>query len=156
MTDETSALIANTFREAIDILDETEPAVREAIESGLMRSNPHRFDRFVGPTTTEVNAIRLRAFRRIYVTMASFLPPYKDIDLDRTIRAIAAREQKSVHMHILRAAMAGLSNTDTAHVIIGSRRLNGVNGLTEQTRRCFSRLGREYLQRRRANMGSLT
>lgn len=45
-----------------------------------------------------------------------------------------------------------LDNTDIAHSVIGSRRNNGVEGVTEITRQHILRLARGYLRKRKSRM----
>lgn len=67
-------------------------------------------------------------------------------------RALAGHELT----HIEKAIKAGLTaqddNTAIAHRVIGSRRHNGVNGVTEITRQHILRLGRGYLRKRKTRM----
>jgi hypothetical protein len=51
---------------------------------------------------------------------------------------------------------AGDDHTDLAHRVIGSRDLNGVNGVTEYTRQHISRLGRGLLHKRSRMAGAST
>jgi len=61
----------------------------------------------------------------------------------------AHREAALVHTALSVGLTAGEENTDIAHRVIGSRRNNGVEGVTEMTRRHLYALGRSYLHERK-------
>jgi hypothetical protein len=68
---------------------------------------------------------------------------------------ITAHEAARITSEIKIGISAGESNTDIAHRIIGSARLNGGNGATEITRQQILRLGKGYLRRRKTRMGEV-
>lgn len=65
---------------------------------------------------------------------------------------IAAQDAERIHTAISVGLTAGEDNTDIAHRVIGSRRLNGVNGATEITRQHILRLGKGLLHERKTRM----
>lgn len=67
-------------------------------------------------------------------------------------RSIAAQDAKRIHTAISVGLTAGEDNTDIAHRVIGSRRTNGSNGMTEITRQHILHLGRGLLHRRKTRM----
>lgn len=62
---------------------------------------------------------------------------------------IANHEAMLVHSAVSIGLTSGDENTDIAHRVIGSRRNNGCEGVTEMTRRLIMRLGRGYLHERK-------
>lgn len=68
-------------------------------------------------------------------------------------RGLHANELRIMEMAIRSGIDAGMSNTDVAHNVIGSRRYNGSNGVTEITRQHILRLAKGYLQKRKSRMG---
>jgi hypothetical protein len=69
-------------------------------------------------------------------------------------RNFAASDAERIHTAISVGLTAGEDNTDIAHRVIGSRRLNGVNGATEITRQHILRLGKGLLHKRKARMAA--
>jgi len=67
-------------------------------------------------------------------------------------RDIAAQDAQRIHTAISVGLTAGEDNTDIAHRVIGSRRLNGSNGATEITRQHILHLGRGLLHKRKSRM----
>jgi hypothetical protein len=67
-------------------------------------------------------------------------------------RAIAAQDANRIHTAISVGLTAGEDNTDIAHRVVGSRRLNGANGMTEITRQHIFRLGKGLLHKRKSRM----
>ncbi len=67
-------------------------------------------------------------------------------------RRIAADDAKRIHSALSVGLTAGEDNTDIAHRVIGSRRLNGSNGATEITRQHIFRLGRGLLHKRKSHL----
>jgi len=65
---------------------------------------------------------------------------------------IAAQDAQRIHSALSVGLTAGEDNTDIAHRVIGSRRLNGSNGATEITRQHIFSLGRGLLHKRKARM----
>lgn len=65
---------------------------------------------------------------------------------------IAAQDAERIHTAIGVGLTAGEDNTDIAHRVIGSRRMNGVNGATEVTRQHVIRLGKGLLHYRKSRM----
>ena len=65
---------------------------------------------------------------------------------------IAAQDAQRIHSAISVGLTAGEDNTDIAHRVIGSRRLNGSNGATEITRQHIFSLGRGLLHKRKFRM----
>lgn len=68
-------------------------------------------------------------------------------------RAIAQQDAHRIATAISVGLTAGLDNTDIAHSVIGSRRNNGADGVTEITRQHIYRLGHGLLQKRKSRMG---
>lgn len=67
-------------------------------------------------------------------------------------RLLHAHEAALTHSAISIGLTAGLENTDIAHRVIGSRRNNGSEGVTEITRQHILRLGRGLLHKRKSRM----
>lgn len=67
-------------------------------------------------------------------------------------RAVIADETARIETTMRFGFTAGDSNTDLAHRVIGSRRLNGANGATAITRQHIIRLGRGLLYNRKSRM----
>jgi hypothetical protein len=67
-------------------------------------------------------------------------------------RSLITNEMRTVEMAIRSGLQSGMSNSDIAHLVIGSRKLNGVNGVTELTRQHILRLAKGYL-RAKSRMG---
>lgn len=67
-------------------------------------------------------------------------------------KAISDHDAVRIHSAISVGLTAGLENTDIAHRVIGSQRLNGVDGATEITRQHIIRLGRGLLRKRKSRM----
>lgn len=65
---------------------------------------------------------------------------------------IAQQDAARIHTALSVGLTAGDDNTDIAHRVIGSRRLNGTNGMTEVTRQHILSLGRGLLQKRKRRM----
>jgi hypothetical protein len=77
--------------------------------------------------------------------------------LDAWARKIATDDAHRIYTAISTGLTAGEENTDIAHRVVGSRRLNGSNGATEVTRQHLIRLGRALLVKRKSRMrGSAT
>jgi len=64
-------------------------------------------------------------------------------------RKIAEIDAQNIHTALSVGLTAGDDNTDIAHRVVGSRRLNGTNGATEVTRQHIFRLGRGLLAKRK-------
>lgn len=73
-------------------------------------------------------------------------------ELAHWARNIAAQDAERIHTALSVGLTAGEDNTDIAHRVIGSRRSNGVNGMTEITRQHIFRLGRGLLHKRKSRM----
>jgi hypothetical protein len=73
-------------------------------------------------------------------------------ELAHWARNIAAQDAQRIHTAISVGLTAGEDNTDIAHRVIGSRRLNGSNGATEITRQHILRLGKGLLLKRKSRM----
>lgn len=73
-------------------------------------------------------------------------------ELAHWARNIAAQDAERIHTAISVGLTAGEDNTDIAHRVIGSRRLNGSNGMTEITRQHILRLGKGLLHKRKSRM----
>lgn len=73
-------------------------------------------------------------------------------ELAHWARNIAAQDAERIHTAISVGLTAGEDNTDIAHRVIGSRRLNGSNGMTEITRQHILRLGKGLLLKRKSRM----
>jgi hypothetical protein len=73
-------------------------------------------------------------------------------ELAHWARNIVAQDAQRIHSAISVGLTAGEDNTDIAHRVIGSRRLNGSNGATEITRQHIFQLGRGLLHKRKARM----
>jgi hypothetical protein len=69
-------------------------------------------------------------------------------------RALLNNEMRVVEMAIRSGLQHGEANTDIAHRVIGSRRLNGKNGATEITRQHILRLAKGYLRSKSRMSGS--
>lgn len=67
-------------------------------------------------------------------------------------RAIHSQDAQRIATAIQVGISAGESNTDIAHRVIGSRRNNGVDGMTEITRQHIYRLGHGLLNKRKSRM----
>lgn len=67
-------------------------------------------------------------------------------------RSLLNSEMRLVEMAIRTGLQSGEANTDIAHRVIGSRKLNGTNGVTELTRQHILRLAKGYL-RAKSRMG---
>lgn len=78
----------------------------------------------------------------------------KGHELAHWARNIAAMDAERIHTAISVGLTAGEDNTDIAHRVIGSRRLNGVNGVTEITRQHILSLGKGLLHKRKARMAA--
>lgn len=76
----------------------------------------------------------------------------KGHELAHWARNIAAQDAERIHTALGVGISAGEDNTDIAHRIIGSRRLNGANGVTEITRQHILRLGKGLLHARKSRM----
>lgn len=75
-------------------------------------------------------------------------------ELAHWARNIAAQDAERIHTAISVGLTAGEDNTDIAHRVIGSRRLNGSNGMTEITRQHILRLGKGLLHKRKGRMAA--
>ena len=73
-------------------------------------------------------------------------------ELAHWARNIAAQDAERIHTALSVGLTAGEDNTDIAHRIVGSRRLNGANGATEITRQHIFRLGKGLLLKRKSRM----
>lgn len=73
--------------------------------------------------------------------------------LDHWARHIAGQDLKRIETVINTGLLAQDDNTAIAHRVIGSRRHNGINGVTEITRQHILHLGRGYLRKRKNRMG---
>jgi hypothetical protein len=73
-------------------------------------------------------------------------------ELAHWARNIAAQDAERIHTALSVGLTAGDDNTDIAHRVIGSRRLNGVNGMTEITRQHILSLGKGLLHKRKSRM----
>ncbi len=73
--------------------------------------------------------------------------------LDAWERMIAAHDARLIRSALSIGLTAGDDNTDIAHRVIGSRRLNGVDGVTEITRQRIRRLGAAMLKERKSRLG---
>jgi hypothetical protein len=73
-------------------------------------------------------------------------------ELAHWARNIAAQDAERIHTAISVGLTAGEDNTDIAHRVIGSRRLNGSNGVTEITRQHILSLGKGLLHKRKSRM----
>jgi hypothetical protein len=71
----------------------------------------------------------------------------------RWARVIAQQDAKRIATAISVGLTSGDSNTDIAHRVIGSRRNNGTDGVTEVTRQHILRLGHGLLKKRKSRMG---
>ncbi len=67
-------------------------------------------------------------------------------------RGIHAQDTQRIATAISVGLTAGDSNTDIAHRVIGSRRNNGADGVTEVTRQHILRLGHGLLKKRKTRM----
>jgi hypothetical protein len=67
-------------------------------------------------------------------------------------RKIAIQDANRIHTALSVGLTAGEDNTDIAHRVIGSRRSNGTNGMTEITRQHIVHLGRGLLHKRKSHM----
>lgn len=67
-------------------------------------------------------------------------------------RAICHQDAQRIATAISIGLTSGEDNTDIAHRVIGSRRNNGVDGMTEVTRQTIYRLGHGLLQKRKTQM----
>lgn len=72
--------------------------------------------------------------------------------IGRWARAIHTQDAQRIASAISIGLTAGDSNTDIAHRVIGSRRLNGADGVTEITRQHIFRLGKGLLSKRKSRM----
>lgn len=72
--------------------------------------------------------------------------------LSKWAKAIFHQDAGRIHTAISVGLTAGEDNTDIAHRVIGSRRNNGSDGMTEITRQHIFRLGKGLLQRRKSRM----
>lgn len=71
-------------------------------------------------------------------------------------RSLLNHEMRVVEMAIRSGLQHGEDNTEIAHRVIGSRKLNGVNGATELTRQHILRLAKGYLRAKSRMSGSAT
>jgi hypothetical protein len=71
----------------------------------------------------------------------------------RWARVIAQQDAQRIATAISVGLTSGESNTDIAHRVIGSRRNNGTDGVTEVTRQHILRLGHGLLKKRKSRMG---
>lgn len=67
--------------------------------------------------------------------------------------ALHRQDAARIHTAISVGLTAGEDNTDIAHRVIGSRRNNGADGVTEITRQHVFRLGKGLLHKRKSRMG---
>jgi hypothetical protein len=67
-------------------------------------------------------------------------------------REVLGQDLKRIETAIQLGVTSGDSNTDIAHRVIGSRKHNGINGMTEVTRQHILALGRGYLRKRKTRM----
>lgn len=65
---------------------------------------------------------------------------------------IAAHDAQLIHAAIQTGLSSGEDHTDIAHRVVGSRRMKGVNGTTEITRKHILNLGRALLHKRKSRM----
>lgn len=72
----------------------------------------------------------------------------------RWARAIHSQDAQRISTAISVGLAAGESNTDIAHRVIGSRRTNGADGMTEITRQHIYRLGHGLLSKRKSRMAA--
>lgn len=111
---------------------EPEPAESSYFEEGQHDAEP--FDKHRARFAPR----RLKLFGQSLATWASM---------------IIANDAMLIDSAISIGLTAGDDNTDIAHRVIGSRRMNGSNGATEITRQYFLRLGRGYLRQLKTRMG---
>lgn len=169
--------IVQTFHKAVDLLDKSEPKVRDLIETNLMDvagiNKTKVSDALLSrdELTKAISAVRHQhvkvAFRHLRDNLPAEEPePPKAGEepgeigplrihgntLGTWARAIAEQDTARIHSAISVGLTAGEDNTDIAHRVIGSRRMNGVNGATEITRQHIFRLGRGLLHKRKTRM----
>lgn len=142
------------FAAAIDLLDQTEPQIREWIESDLMGVTPEKANLVVSRLDglmTKINALRSAAVKRGFRMIREKIDDWNEIDgasLATHAHGILASDLRRIQQTLTAGVNAGLGNTDTAHFILGSRPVNGVNGQTEITRQLILRLARGYLRKK--------
>jgi hypothetical protein len=174
MNDIAGPHIVKTFHEALDILDQSEPTIRDLIEGNL--KNPMSVNK-----TQEVSKAMLSrgdlskqvALHRYHHIKAAFRHLRDNLPIDPAIdgeepkneppriygqslaswaRGIATQDAKRIHSAISVGLTSGEDNTDIAHRVIGSRSMNGCNGMTEVTRQHILSLGRGLLSKRKTRM----
>jgi hypothetical protein len=144
------AKAVTVWNNAINILDQSEIAIRDVIERDL--ANKAGLDGLrVGETMTaatqtsaRVSRIRARAIKKAFRYLRYELknPKIKDRSLAQWAQAIATDDAKRIDNAIRIGLIGGLDNTEIARNVIGSLQLRGVDGVTEVTRQHVIRLGR--------------
>jgi hypothetical protein len=156
-----AAKIVATFNQAINVVDHTEATVRNMIENDLMDIAGINGTKVKGTVAAgkalaqKIAVVRANAIKRAFRHLRANLPGHVNI-FGRSLATWASTLTTHDAMMIESAISIGLTsgddNTDIAHRVIGSRRLNGSNGATEITRQHIIRLGRGYLRKRKSRM----
>lgn len=158
--------IISAFTRAIHIVDRTEPAVRDMIESDLMDVAGINGSKVRGTVAAgkavahKIAGLRAQAIKKAFQYLRANLPSEDDgsgvmiygKSLATWAQHLNEQDAARIASAISVGLTAGLDNTDIAHRVIGSRRNNGTEGATEITRQHILRLGKGLLRKRKTRM----
>lgn len=139
---------------AIEILDESEPKVRDVIERGFASVARLKHVRLVAAENAtrkvlrEVHEIRTAALKKAFRFIRSQLgdDPIMGISLSRWAAAIVRTDAAAIATAVRAALASGRSNTAIARAVIGSMSKNGVDGATQFTRQRMAHLARSSIR----------
>ncbi len=80
--------------------------------------------------------------------------PILDHSIAVWAKTFAEKDTASIRTAIVSGLSDGLDNTEIARKVVGSMGMNGVDGVTEFTRRNIAHLGRAAIKESRARKGT--
>lgn len=139
---------------AVTILDESEIAVRDAIERGFapVARLPHVRIKDAEDVTQkvmrEVGELRIAAFKKAFRFVRSQRGdlPIMDISLAKWAHRLAKMDVEAINSTVRAGLAGGLSNTAIARRVIGSLSKNGADGATQFTRHRIVHLARSSIR----------
>lgn len=140
------------WQDAIKVLDESEPAVRDAIErrlNGVERAtNASVVLVAVKRVQDQVATIRLRAIKAAFRLVRTRLGniKIKNLSLAAWARAIADEDRKATDAAITSAVAQRFDSATIARKVVGTLQLQGVDGATQYTRLKLAHLGRSAIR----------
>lgn len=150
------------FNEAISLIDDSEVRVRDLIENDLMdvaginRTRVNEAMTVSDKLAETLAKVRARAIKRGFKHLRDHLKikTIYEHTLATWCKAIIDQEAQRIKVALRVGLISGEDNTDIAHRIVGSRRVHGANGVTEQTRQQIIRLGRRFLREKTRMSGA--